>query len=262
MPLPPDLYDRTYFLSNYCEGAEEFLQDRGLSAIKARQVDALGPRPGLRVLDAGCGRGEVLLACARAGAEVAGMDYSEAAVEISRETLADVPGADVRQGSIEALPWPDGHFDRALLGDVIEHLDPDQADRALRELHRVLRPGGLLLVHTAPNRLFLEVTWPLARPVLRRIGFRRNVEALDWWIAESKRYHVNEQTVHSLRRALRRAGFRRPRVWLDPNVIRGGGHHLTEGMEESRPVALVARFAALRPLRLWLGNDLYAVAER
>ena len=46
----------------------------------------------MRVLDAGCGRGEVLLACAARGAEVAGADYAEAAVELTRETLAAVPG--------------------------------------------------------------------------------------------------------------------------------------------------------------------------
>lgn len=262
MPLPPDLYDREYFLSNYCEGAQEFLADRGLSELKERQVRLLAPRPGLRVLDAGCGRGEVMLACARAGAGVAGIDYSADAVEISRETLSGVPGADVRQGAVESLPWPDETFDRALFGDVIEHLDPDQAERALAELRRVLKPGAWLLVHTSPNRLFLDVTWPLARPVLRMLGFARNVEAMDFWISESKRYHVNEQTLHGLRASLRRAGFSDVRAWLDPNVLRGGGHHLTEGLGSSPVVSAVAAVARVRPLRLLLSNDLWAVGRR
>ena len=262
MPLPSEIYDRTYFLSNYCEGAEEFLADRGLSAIKARQVDALRPGPGVRVLDAGCGRGEVMLACAKAGSTVAGIDYAEAAIEIARETLADVHGADVRRGSVDDLPWEDAAFDRILCGDVIEHLDTDQADRALREFRRVLAPGGFLLLHTAPNRVFRTVTWPLARPVLRAAGFGTNVAALDFWLEEALRFHVNEQTVWSLRRALRRAGFADARVWLDPNVIRGGGHHLTEGLDRSVMVRTVARLAALRPARLFLSNDLYAVAPR
>lgn len=262
MPLPSEIYDRGYFLSNYCEGAQEFLADRGLSVLKARQVDALGPGPGVRVLDAGCGRGEVMLACARAGSTVAGIDYAEAAVEIARETLAGVPGADVRRGSVDELPWGDAAFDRILCGDVIEHLDPDQADRALKEFRRVLAPGGLLLLHTSPNKLFRTITWPLARPILKLAGFKRNVEGLDFWLGEALRFHVNEQTVHSLRRALRAAGFPRARVWLDPNVIRGGGHHLTEGLETSPLVRAVAKLAALRPLRLLLSNDLYATARR
>ena len=262
MPLPPELYDRGYFLSNYCEGADEFLADRGLSALKARQVDALGPRPGLRVLDAGCGRGEVLLACAREGASVAGVDYSEAAIEIARETLAEVQGAELVQGRVEELPWPDASFDRVLFADVVEHLDPAEAEAALRELRRVLRPGGMLLVHTSPNRLFLDVTWPAVRPFLSALGFGETVRAADFWILESKRYHVNEQTLYSLRRALRAAGFAEPRVWLDPNVIRSGRHHLTAGLGASQIVSLATRIGAWRPVRLLLSNDLWAVAHR
>src|SRR5918995_583992 len=89
--IPPDVYDREYFLSEICEGWDEFREDRGVSFNKRKQVELLAPAPGMRVLDAGCGRGEVALACARAGAEVAGVDYSPDAVEITRETLAEFP---------------------------------------------------------------------------------------------------------------------------------------------------------------------------
>src|SRR5439155_13981041 len=121
------------------------------------EVALLARRAGEGVLDAGCGRGEVLLACARAGAAVAGIDYAQAAVDIARETLHGVAGAEVVRGSLTALPWPQQSFDRALCADVVEHLDPDEAAIALRELRRVLRPGGVLLVHTAPNRLFRTI---------------------------------------------------------------------------------------------------------
>ena len=262
MPIPPEVYDREYFLSDYCEGHAEFEAGRGLSPIKRQQVSMLGAEPGMRVLDAGCGRGEVLLALAEAGVNVTGIDYSQAAVEISRETLAGVEGAEVHHGSLLALPWPDASFDRVLFGDVIEHLDPTEAGVALRELHRVLAPGGLMLVHTSPNRLFRSVTWPLARPVLRSLGFRKNADALDFWLEEALKYHVNEQTVHSLRRALRAAGFRRPYVWLDPDVLRNGRHHLTSGLDESPFALLSARLSRLRPFRMFLSNDLYALARR
>ncbi len=260
MPLPSEIYDRAYFLSDYCEGHAEFAAGRGLSALKAHQVALLAPAPGVRVLDAGCGRGEVLLACAAAGAQVAGIDYSAAAVEIAHETLADVPGADVVQGGVERLPWPNGHFDRVLCGDVIEHLDPGQADAALREFRRVLAPGGRLLVHTAPNRLFRTLTWPVARPLLRLAGHGATANRLDWWLTEAERFHVNEQTLHGLRRAVRRAGFGEVRAWLAADVVREqGGHHLTQGLDGSPLVRLAGRVAAARPARLLLSNDLYAV---
>lgn len=262
MPLPPDIYDREYFLSDTCEGADEFHHDKGLSAIKARQVRHLAPGPGVRVLDAGCGRGEVLLACARAGASVAGIDYSAAAVEISLDTLEGVDGADVRQGDITVLPWPDGSFDRVLSGDVIEHLDPEQASAMLREAHRVLRPGGWLVLHTAPNLLFLKVTWPIARWPLLAAGYGETVHKLESWVAASKRYHVNEQSLHGLRRTLRQAGFGAPRVWVDPNIVRDGSHHTTAGLERSWMIRAGQRAASLRPVRLLAGNDLWAIARR
>ena len=262
MRVPPEVYDRDYFLSNTCEGADEFHADRGVSALKLRQVGLLAPAPGLRVLDSGCGRGEVLLACARAGAEVAGIDYSEAAVAISRETLGDVAGADVRAGDVTALPWEAGSFDRVLSGDVIEHLVAEDGRAMLAECHRVLRPGGRLVVHTAPNRLFLDVAWPAGRMVLRAVGHREPVERLDHWIAASKRYHVNEQTLHGLRRDLRRAGFSAVHAWIDPNIVRDGSHHTTEGLERSALVAAGQRLARLRAVRLLCGNDIWAVATK
>ena len=262
MPIPSDTYDRDYFLSEWCEGFDRFRDDRGLSRIKQKLFRIVAPGPRMRVLDAGCGRGEFLLACSRAGAEVAGIDYSEAAVEISHETLADVAGADVRQGDVTALPWPDESFDRVLFGDVIEHLDPDQAHAALREFRRVLKPGGLLLIHTAPNRLFLKVSWPLARPVLRAIGRGEAVDTMNGWLEGARRYHVNEQTVFSMRRSLRDAGFEGPRAWIDPDVMREGEHRLTDGIDELPLMGLVARVAAARPIRLFLGNDLFATARK
>lgn len=262
MPLPPEIYDRDYFLSETCEGVDEFHRDRGLSPLKQRQVAHLAAAAGLRVLDLGCGRGEVLLACAGRGAEVAGIDYSQAAVEISRETLADIDGADIRCGDVTSLPWPDASFDRVLSGDVVEHLEHAEGEAMLREAHRVLRPGGRLVVHTAPNRLFLDLTWPLARWPLLWAGHGATVHNLEHWVAKSKRYHVNEQSLFSLRRSLKRAGFRDPIVWIDPNIVRDGSHHTTAGLERSWMVRVGQRAAALRPVRLLAGNDLWAVAHR
>jgi SAM-dependent methyltransferase len=261
MGLPSELYDREYFLSDRCEGFERFRDGASLSPIRTKQVRMLEPAPGVRVLDAGCGRGEVLLACARAGADVAGFDYADAAVELSRETLAAVDGADVRRADIERLPWADDSFDRCLLGDVIEHLDDAQIAAGLRELRRVLSPGGLLLVHTAPNLLFLRVGWPAMRLPMRLAGHGDSVRRLDEWIAESKSYHVNEQSVYTLRANLAAAGFADVRSWIDPDVLRSGDHHLTGAIARGRLAGVAARVLSARPLRLVLGNDVYATGR-
>lgn len=259
--IPPDVYDRDYFLSEICEGFDSYQTDRDVSHNKAKQVRILAPRPGLRILDAGCGRGETVLACARAGAAVAAIDYSEAAVELTAEALAGFADADVRVGDVTDLPWPDDGFDRILFSDVVEHLDPQQTVPALRELRRVLRPGGFLLVHTAPNLLFMRYGWPLARPVLRLAGRREVAAGVDRWFEIAERYHVNEQSVHTLARAMREAGFHRPRVWVDPDVLRSGRYHLTKRLDGG-VVALAARVAATRPLRLFLGNDVLGIGRK
>jgi ubiquinone/menaquinone biosynthesis C-methylase UbiE len=259
--IPPDVYDRDYFLSEICEGFDSYLEGREVSHNKAKQVRLLRPGPGVRILDAGCGRGETILACARAGAEIAGIDYSQAAVELTRESLAEFPDADIRAGDVTALPWPDGSFDRVQFSDVIEHLDPDQTVPALRELRRVLRPGGYLIVHTAPNLLFMKVGWPLTRPVLRALGRGETVAGVDRWFEIAEDYHVNEQSVFTLRRALREAGFEHPRIWVDPDVLRSGEYHLTSSLDGPL-MRLAARVAGLRPLRLFLGNDVIGIAHK
>ena len=90
------LYDNSYYHSNYCEGSAQFMNGRGLSPLKTRQVARLAPAPGRRVLDAGCGRGEVLLGCAQAGAVVAGIDFSPDAIAITRDTLGRARGRSAR----------------------------------------------------------------------------------------------------------------------------------------------------------------------
>lgn len=262
MPLPPEIYDREYYLSQICEGYEHFRAGE-VSPVRRTGIAKLGVWPGSRILDAGCGRGDALLACAQRGAAVAGIDYSSAAVGLTREALTGFPDADVRQGDVTSLPWDDATFDGALFDDVIEHIEPAQAEAAMRELRRVLKPGGRLLVHTAPNRLFLKVGWPVARPIVRALGRAEVADSVDGWISLAERYHINEQSLHGLRRDLRSAGFGRVRAWIDPNVLRSGhGYHLTQGLDQGPLLGLVARIAKTRPLRLVLGNDLYALARR
>jgi SAM-dependent methyltransferase len=98
----------------------------------------LAGAPGPRVLDAGAGQGTMSIRLERIGFEVASTDASPAAVEVLRNRLA----GDVRHADVTALPFPDGEFDGAVLGEVLEHVEED--GRALAEVRRVLRPGGVL----------------------------------------------------------------------------------------------------------------------
>ncbi len=98
---------------------------------------------GRRSIELGCGTGYVSAWVARAGAEVVGVDVSEAQLATARR-LADEHGVDLvlHHGSAEAVPEPDGSFDFAIseYGAAI-WCDPDVW---IREAHRLLRPGGRL----------------------------------------------------------------------------------------------------------------------
>src|SRR5689334_11082550 len=115
--------------------------DRKFARICAHVRDRL---PCEAFLDAGCGDGRHLAALdAELPARIAGVDISERILETAR---ARVPRADLRQANLESLPFDDGAFDLVLSSQVIEHvLD---APAAMRELARVLRPGGTLIIST------------------------------------------------------------------------------------------------------------------
>ena len=96
---------------------------------------------GQRVLDVGCGTGALtrVLSDIVGPEEVAGVDPSEPFVEQCRD---NVPGADIRVGSAEALPFGDGEFDRSLSQLVFHFVDDPGA--SVREMARVTRPGGMV----------------------------------------------------------------------------------------------------------------------
>jgi ubiquinone/menaquinone biosynthesis C-methylase UbiE len=98
-------------------------------------------RPGLRVLEVGCGTGQWLALLRERSALVAGLDGSPGMLERARERL---PGADLRHGSAERLPWPDAAFDLVLCNNALHHF-PDKPG-FVSEAARVLAPGGELLV--------------------------------------------------------------------------------------------------------------------
>lgn len=107
----------------------------------AAVAEATAIGPGTRVLDVACGSGEFGVLAAARGAQVSGIDAAEAMIGLARVAL---PGADLRVGTLERLPWPDAAF------DVVTGFNAFQfaADItvALADAARVLRPGGLLAV--------------------------------------------------------------------------------------------------------------------
>jgi SAM-dependent methyltransferase len=130
--------------------------------------ERLGLREGDRILDLGCGFGRHAFEAARRGAEVVALDAGQDEVEgvvamfnamvAEGELPADAATAAV-QGDALHLPFADGSFDRVICSEVLEHIPDDVG--AMRELTRVLRPGGTMAV-TVPRFGPELINWALS----------------------------------------------------------------------------------------------------
>ncbi|MBW2401357.1 MAG: class I SAM-dependent methyltransferase [Deltaproteobacteria bacterium] len=253
--VPSEVYDRDYLLSENTEGYEDF-KSGSLSHVKQLQLDLLELGPATTLLEVGLGRGEFLLHCAKRGAVVAGIDYSESAIDIARSTLAAVPEADLRTADCKALPFDSDSFQRVYAGDVLEHQDIEDGAVMLQEMYRVLEPGGFLLVHTAPNAIFMKVVYPIAKPILRLID-PGTVEALENHLVVNRKVHVHEYTTLSLRRVARMAGLNNAEIWIGEDLLRSSRHRHTAKLSDNRLVGWIGSLGRLRLVRFFLGNDLF-----
>lgn len=128
-----------------------------------------------RILDVGCGTGANLLLLSNYG-DAEGVDVSEDALSFCRERGLEK----VRLGAGEELPYEDGAFDLVTAFDVVEHMDDDLA--GLKEMRRVLRPGGRVLLFV-PTFMFL------------------------WGLQDEVSNHRRRYRLPELRRVLEQAGF-------------------------------------------------------
>jgi demethylmenaquinone methyltransferase / 2-methoxy-6-polyprenyl-1,4-benzoquinol methylase len=179
------------------------LMTAGLDRRWRRAAARAVVRPGNRVLDACCGTGDLAIAARREGGDVTGVDFSGRMLERARRKAPEIEWV---QGDVLALPFPDASFDAATVGFGVRNVA--DLEEGLRELRRVLRPGGKLgvLEITRPTgllrpffRLWFDVLVPLAGKVLP------GGAAYAYLPASVRRFPGPED----LAGAMRRAGFGR-----------------------------------------------------
>ncbi|SRR5579884_1642307 len=139
-----------------------YLEQVGLPLCGA-VLDAAQVGPGTRLLDAGCGTGLLAVLASLRGAQVAALDASASMLNIVRQRL---PEADVRQGDLEALPFSDSSFDAVAAVNSVFYAAT--MDAAMRELARVARPGGRVVVTAWGPAERCEVLTALL-PMLRQL---------------------------------------------------------------------------------------------
>ena len=130
--------------------------------------DRLDLRPGMTVLDLGCGEGRHAFEAYRRGASVVAVDWGRQEAETTKRWLGAIAEAgeapevarfEVVRGDLTALPFPDASVDRVIASEVLEHI-PDDAT-AFAEIARVLRPGGRVAV-TVPRYGPERICWALS----------------------------------------------------------------------------------------------------
>jgi len=172
----------------------------GYRADLLKEFEALLGRKG-RVLDVGCGRGEMLSAARSSGWDAQGVEPSREFAEFARQHY----GVEVKNCTLQAAEYPDNHFDAVTLGAVIEHLYyPKQA---LLEINRILKPAGLLWAD-APNEASLF-------NLMGNLYFR--ILGKDWvthLFPTFPPYHVQGFTRKSFNLLLRNTGFHLERLRL------------------------------------------------
>jgi ubiquinone/menaquinone biosynthesis C-methylase UbiE len=143
---------------------------------------------GGRLLEVGCGSGDLLLGLRELGWKVEGIDVDPMAVENSTRR-----GLDVRQGTLEALCYSENTFDAVVMSHVIEHVhDPIGL---LRECFRILKPGGRISFVT-----------PNAQSLCHRMFGHA------WFALEPPR-HLHIFTPNAMRALMQRSGFHNARVF-------------------------------------------------
>ena len=146
-------------------------------------------KPGSDILEAGCGMGRWVAFLSKKGHNVTGIDYSKRAALSIREYDLSLR---VDLGDVVSLPYRDNIFDAYLSFGVIEHIERDR-ERVLREAHRVVRPGGLVIISV-----------PLLNNLARLMWY---VNKIKYGSSEDKFYFEEAMTEGTLIEMLEENGF-------------------------------------------------------
>lgn len=263
-------YDNSWIRDTWgWDTPDEFIRSQGRNlrpriryAIKIANLS-----PGMTVLDVGCGRGEVVLFCARHGSYAVGVDYSKEAISIAQRAR-DTHNIEQQKrmkficDEIEKIQFNDS-FDRIFMLDLIEHLHDWELSRLFKVCDRLLKPNGFLVIHTLPNKWLYEITYRrILRLFMPKLPANPRTE-------KEMAIHINEMTLPHLASILTEAGFV-SRIWLKDLIVEQARWHKREEREDflGKAYSLLAhpfigsayKIIAKTPLRLLIVNEMFALA--
>lgn len=135
-------------------------------------IEAVNPQPDDVILDAGCGSGRNISLLGPLVKEVVGIDYSDEMLQragkmVSNERLSNVK---LIPGDVTRLPFGSDTFDKVVCASVLQYLEDEDCAIALREMVRICKPGGRLIIHAKNGTSLYGLSLKWLRPVAGFIG--------------------------------------------------------------------------------------------
>lgn len=216
------LYTETYFMES-ATGHDEFKVYEGKfeQLIDKFQmvINLLNLSKSDRLLDIGCGRGELVIYHSLNGGKATGVDFSDEAIKLAREKATDLKADSIFLISSFENINEEVRFDRIISIDFIEHISIEEGKTFFRKCYNLLNNEGRLIIYTYPNTIRRRFGYNLIRifSLIKRNPLPKNEP--DTISDHYKQYHLNEQNYFSLKKSARNAGFGKVIVqYFDPSI--------------------------------------------
>ena len=215
--FPSTKYDEEYYLTKMTPGfRRHFAINKGRKLVPHRMndLDFVKIRSGMKLLDLGCGRGELVMFCGSKGINSYGVEYSEAGLQLGKKCCRafysdeELKNIHLIRASVTDLPFPDSYFDRVMSWEVMEHLYLWQLEQFFKEIFRVLKKDGIAVLDTSPNEWYQYKAYRFMKPFIQLFQPRRRLPTVDEIRSNDlKTGHLNLLNPVSLKKNLNKGGF-------------------------------------------------------
>jgi ubiquinone/menaquinone biosynthesis C-methylase UbiE len=192
---PSTEFWRNWFDERAQKTDSDFVLNRGTSLrleplenrAQRQFLDAVDPKPTDVVLDAGCGSGRNISLLSPLVKEIVGLDFSAQMLRraVERAQIEKLANVQFVSGSVTELKFADHSFDKVVCASVLQYLDDAQCALAIRELIRVCKPGGTLVLHVKNGTSLYALSLRLLRLTQRLLGMPMMPEYY-----RSRRWHL------------------------------------------------------------------------
>jgi len=197
-----EFYDSSYFLED-CGGYDAFLKNKGreLKDIRLTTIYCLtDPLKDDKILDIGCGRGELAFSLAKNGNFVKAIDYSKESIEIAKTNFSDQTNLIFEETEIFDLDDSE-KYNKIIAADFVEHVEQEYLEKVLKKAYKLLKDDGYFIIHTSPNKLKYLYEYKNKTKEAKKLGL---------YLPENPRtyyedlMHINEFTPARLNRTIKK----------------------------------------------------------